>query len=98
LLKHTTRTVRALVKAITYRIDIDTLEQRSGADGLNVNDIGHVVLRTAEPLALDAYTDNRRTGSFLLIDPADGTTLTAGMAGEAFDTVRATDTTEEDWV
>ncbi|WP_031078583.1 sulfate adenylyltransferase subunit 1 [Streptomyces sp. NRRL WC-3742] len=98
LLKHTTRTVRALVKEISYRIDIDTLEQRSGAEGLNVNDIGRVVLRTAEPLALDAYSDNRRTGSFLLVDPVDGTTLTAGMAGEAFDTVRATDTTEEDWV
>ncbi|MFD9125438.1 sulfate adenylyltransferase subunit 1 [Kitasatospora sp. NPDC059571] len=103
LLKHTTRTVRALVKEISYRIDIDTLEQRSGADGLEVNDIGHVVLRTAEPLALDDYTDNRRTGSFLLIDPADGTTLTAGMAGEAFETVRAvaddTDANDgEDWV
>ncbi|MEV7780597.1 GTP-binding protein [Kitasatospora sp. NPDC088351] len=101
LLKHTTRTVRALVKDITYRIDIDTLERRSGAEGLNVNDLGHVVLRTAEPLALDAYSDNRRTGSFLLIDPADGTTLTAGMAGEAFDTVRtdAPDASnEEDWV
>ncbi|MEK2488952.1 GTP-binding protein [Kitasatospora purpeofusca] len=103
LLKHTTRTVRALVKDISYRIDIDTLEQRSGADGLNVNDIGHVVLRTAEPLALDDYTDNRRTGSFLLIDPADGTTLTAGMAGEAFGTTGTTDTDdsepdEEDWV
>ncbi|MEV7775809.1 GTP-binding protein [Kitasatospora sp. NPDC086791] len=99
LLKHTTRTVRALVKEISYRIDIDTLEQRSGADGLNVNDIGHVVLRTAEPLALDTYSDNRRTGSFLLIDPADGTTLTAGMAGEAFETVRTTDAPdEEDWV
>lgn len=98
LLKHTTRTVRALVKDITYRIDIDTLEQRSGAEGLTVNDIGHVVLRTAEPLALDTYRDNRRTGSFLLIDPADGTTLTAGMAGEAFATVRATEPAEEDWV
>ncbi|MET8546942.1 hypothetical protein ABZW03_40995, partial [Kitasatospora sp. NPDC004799] len=99
LLKHTTRTVRALVKEITYRIDIDTLQQRSGTDGLNVNDIGHIVLRTAEPLALDAYTDNRRTGSFLLIDPADGTTLTAGMAGEAFTTIPTTDTTdEEEWV
>ncbi|MCX4752107.1 sulfate adenylyltransferase subunit 1 [Kitasatospora purpeofusca] len=100
LLKHTTRTVRALVKDISYRIDIDTLEQRSGADGLNVNDIGHVVLRTAEPLALDDYTDNRRTGSFLLIDPADGTTLTAGMAGEAFATTGTTDSEpdEEDWV
>ncbi|MFE6053367.1 sulfate adenylyltransferase subunit 1 [Kitasatospora sp. NPDC056446] len=103
LLKHTTRTVRALVKEITYRIALptkpgDTLEQRSGADGLNVNDIGHVRLRTAEPLALDGYSDNRRTGSFLLIDPADGTTLTAGMAGEAFDTVRTTEPDEEDWV
>ncbi|MFJ8429897.1 sulfate adenylyltransferase subunit 1 [Kitasatospora sp. NPDC094019] len=101
LLKHTTRTVRALVKEIGYRIDIDTLERRSGADGLNVNDIGHVVLRTAEPLALDDYAHNRRTGSFLLIDPADGTTLTAGMAGESFATVRTTDANEpdeEDWV
>lgn len=101
LLKHTTRTVRALVKEITYRIDIDSLEQRSGAEGLNVNDIGHVVLRTAEPLALDGYSDNRRTGSFLLIDPADGTTLTAGMAGEAFDTVPTEApgaSEEEDWV
>ncbi|MFD8478612.1 sulfate adenylyltransferase subunit 1 [Kitasatospora sp. NPDC059673] len=81
LLKHTTRTVRALVKDISYRIDIDTLQQRPATEGLNVNDIGHVTLRTAEPLALDNYADNRRTGSFILIDPADGTTLTAGMAG-----------------
>ncbi|MFJ1702440.1 sulfate adenylyltransferase subunit 1 [Kitasatospora sp. NPDC088346] len=98
LLKHTTRTVRALVKEISYRIDITTLEQRSGTEGLDVNDLGHVVLRTAEPLALDDYSANRRTGSFLLIDPSDGTTLTAGMAGEAFDTVRTTDPDEEDWV
>ncbi|MGF1428780.1 sulfate adenylyltransferase subunit 1 [Kitasatospora sp. LaBMicrA B282] len=102
LLKHTTRTVRALVKEISYRIDIDTLEQRGDARELNVNEIGHVVLRTAEPLALDDYADNRRTGSFLLIDPADGTTLTAGMVGEAFagDTpaTGAGTADEEDWV
>jgi sulfate adenylyltransferase subunit 1 len=92
LLKHTTRTVRALVKDITHRIDItassgeDGLQQRTEANELNVNEIGGVTLRTAEPLALDAYADNRRTGSFLLIDAADGTTLTAGMAGQAFGT------------
>ncbi|NEE20035.1 sulfate adenylyltransferase, partial [Streptomyces sp. SID7499] len=51
---------------------------------LVANDIGRVVVRTAEPLALDAYADSRRTGSFLLIDPADGTTLSAGMAGASF--------------
>ncbi|WP_406841074.1 sulfate adenylyltransferase subunit 1 [Streptomyces sp. AHU1] len=100
LLKHTTRTVRAVVEDISYRIDISTLERRPGGEGLRVNDIGHVVLRTAEPLALDPYADNRRTGSFLLIDPADGTTLAAGMADEPFETVRraAEAANEEDWV
>ncbi|MFE9421679.1 sulfate adenylyltransferase subunit 1 [Kitasatospora sp. NPDC006697] len=99
LLKHTTRTVRALVKEIAYRVDIDTLRP-TGAGELHVNEIGRIVLRTAEPLALDSYADNRRTGSFLLIDPADGTTLTAGMAGEAFDGALAApaEAEEEDWV
>jgi len=84
LLKHTTRTVRAIVKDIPYLIDIDTLAHIERPGSLRVNDIGRVVLRTAEPLALDPYAVNRRTGSFLLIDPSDGTTLTAGMAGESF--------------
>ncbi|NYI03263.1 sulfate adenylyltransferase subunit 1 [Allostreptomyces psammosilenae] len=84
LLRHTTRTVRAIVKEIEHRLDIDTLERGPAPDGLGVNDIGRVRLRTAEPLALDDYATSRSTGSFLLVDPADGTTLTAGMAGEAF--------------
>ncbi|TDT95784.1 sulfate adenylyltransferase subunit 1 [Streptomyces sp. 846.5] len=84
LLKHTTRTVRAIVKQLPYRIDIDSLDRVPDPEALQVNDIGQVVLRTAEPLALDRYAVNRQTGSFLLIDQADGTTLTAGMVGEAF--------------
>ncbi|WP_422070506.1 sulfate adenylyltransferase subunit 1 [Streptomyces orinoci] len=84
LLKHTTRTVKAIVKALPSRLDLAGLAQLPVGDGLQANDIGQVLLRTAEPLALDDYRDNRRTGSFLLIDPADGTTLTAGMAGTAF--------------
>ncbi|MFF8383044.1 sulfate adenylyltransferase subunit 1 [Streptomyces kanasensis] len=82
LLKHTTRTVRAVVREIAYRTDVDTLERRDAAGALDVNDLGRVVLRTAEPLALDDYADNRRTGAFLLIDPADGTTRSAGLVGE----------------
>jgi sulfate adenylyltransferase subunit 1 len=81
LLKHTTRTVRARVVEVSGRIDTDTLDAEPAPDGLAVNDIGRVVLRTAEPLALDQYADNRLTGSLLLIDPADGATLSAGMAG-----------------
>ncbi|RKS97129.1 sulfate adenylyltransferase subunit 1 [Streptomyces sp. 3211.6] len=84
LLKHTTRTVKAIVREIPSRLALDDLSQHPDPGKLSANDIGRVVLRTGEPLALDAYADSRATGSFLLIDPSDGTTLTAGMAGEAF--------------
>ncbi|MFD3739559.1 hypothetical protein ACFWVJ_16570, partial [Streptomyces sp. NPDC058629] len=84
LLKHTTRTVKAIVKDIPSRLTLDDLSQHPAPGQLVANDIGRVVVRTAEPLALDAYEDSRRTGSFLLIDPADGTTLSAGMAGGVF--------------
>ncbi|MEV4871916.1 sulfate adenylyltransferase subunit 1 [Streptomyces syringium] len=90
LLKHTTRTVKAIVKDIPSRLTLGDLSQHPAPGELAANDIGRVVLRTAEPLALDAYADSRRTGSFLLVDPADGTTLTAGMAGAAF-AAKATD-------
>jgi len=85
LLRHTTRTVRAVVDEVRDRLDVDTLERARPADGLQRNDIGHVLIRTADPLPLDAYTANRRTGSFLLIDPYDGSTLAAGLAGAAGD-------------
>lgn len=84
LLKHTTRTVKAIVKDIPSRLTLDDLSQHPAPGQLVANDIGRVKVRTAEPLALDNYADSRHTGSFLLIDPADGTTLSAGMAGDAF--------------
>ncbi|WP_327136097.1 GTP-binding protein (plasmid) [Streptomyces sp. NBC_01343] len=82
LVKHTTRTVKAVVKAIPSRLALDDPARRAAVEELRANDIGQVVVRTAEPLALDAYARSRRTGSFLLIDPDDGTTLTACMATE----------------
>ncbi|MFE5679541.1 sulfate adenylyltransferase subunit 1 [Streptomyces erythrochromogenes] len=84
LLKHTTRTVKAIVKEIPSRLTLDDLSQHPDPGQLVANDIGRIKVRTAEPLALDSYADSRRTGSFLLIDPADGTTLAAGMAGDSF--------------
>ncbi|MBO8185431.1 sulfate adenylyltransferase subunit 1 [Streptomyces spirodelae] len=84
LLKHTTRTVKAIVKQIPTRLTLADLSHHPAPGELAANDIGRVVLRTAEALPVDPYASSRRTGSFLLIDPADGSTLTAGMAGEAF--------------
>ncbi|MET7638043.1 GTP-binding protein [Streptomyces sp. NPDC005438] len=80
LLRHTTRTVQAVVRDIPAKLALQDLSQEPAGGELLANDIGTVVLRTAEPLALDAYRESRRTGSFLLIDPADGATLTACMA------------------
>ena len=79
LLKHTTRTVPAVVEHIAHRVDVTTAQHLPCHDGLSANDIGGVQILTAEPLAVDDYVENRRTGSFLLIDPQDGATLSAGM-------------------
>src|SRR4051794_803037 len=84
LLKHGTRTVKAIVKDIPSRLTLDDLSLHPHPGQLVANDIGRVKIRTAEPLPVDAYSDSRRTGSFILIDPNDGTTLTAGMVGESF--------------
>ncbi|CAM5430951.1 GTP-binding protein [Streptomyces hirsutus] len=84
LLKHGTRTVKAIVKDIPARLTLDDLSLHPHPGTLVANDIGRVKIRTAEPLPADSYADSRRTGSFILIDPNDGTTLTAGMAGESF--------------
>ncbi|WP_330299232.1 sulfate adenylyltransferase subunit 1 [Streptomyces sp. NBC_00503] len=99
LIKHTTRTVKAIVKEIPSRLTLDDLSQHPNPGQLVANDIGRVVVRTAEPLALDSYADSRRTGSFLLIDPADGTTLAAGMVGESFASTAETtvQADEEGW-
>ena len=78
-IKHTSRTATAVVDALLDRIDVQTLEREEGADELALNDIGRVTLRTSAPLAIDPYTRNRRTGSFVLIDEATNHTVGAGM-------------------
>jgi sulfate adenylyltransferase subunit 1 len=81
LLRHGTSTVKAIVRTLDSTLNLETLVRDAGPAALHANDIGQITLRTAAPLPLDDYADHRRTGSFLLIDDADGATLTAGMAG-----------------
>lgn len=81
LVRSGTRTVRAILRTVDSRLHIDTLTVEPGVDRLALNDIGTVQLRLAEPVVLDDYAQHRRTGAFLLVDPADGTTLAAGMVG-----------------
>jgi sulfate adenylyltransferase subunit 1 len=81
LVKHGTSTVRALVRSVTGKLDLDSFEV-TPASGLELNDIGEAQLRLAAPLPLEPYAAHRRTGAFLVIDPQDGATLAAGMVRE----------------
>ena len=78
LLRHTTQTVRAHVKRIRSRLDVERLESLS-ADALELNAIGEVDFETQRPLLADLYRNNRTTGSFILIDPDDNATAGAAM-------------------
>ena len=76
--KHTTRTVRATVKAIRYRVDVGSLEQ-GPAEQLAMNEIAEVELETNLPLFFDAYAESRTTGSMILIDGVTNATVGAAM-------------------
>ncbi len=83
LLKHTTRTVKALVDNLRYRIDVNTLHRDQQADELGLNEIGRLRLRTSGPLLLDPYDLSRTTGGFILIDETTYDTVGAGMVVQA---------------
>ncbi|MGH3635694.1 MAG: GTP-binding protein, partial [Mycobacterium sp.] len=79
VLKHTTRTTRARITALVYRLDVNTLHRDKSATALQLNELGRISLRTQVPLLLDEYTRNASTGSFILIDPDTNGTVAAGM-------------------
>ena len=81
LVKHATRTEPAIVTSLLDRFDEQRLSTVDGPGSLVLNDIGRIALRAASPLPADDYTASRRTGSLLLIDPASGVTLAAGLVG-----------------
>jgi bifunctional enzyme CysN/CysC len=78
-IKHTTRSAKALVTELQYRLDVNTLHRDDSADSLGLNEIGRIRLRTQQPLFFDEYRRNRATGSFILIDDATHATVAAGM-------------------
>jgi sulfate adenylyltransferase large subunit len=86
LLKHTTQTLQARIRAVRHRVDINSLETHT-AEQLGLNEIGAVEVEAQRPLFFDPYRGNRATGAFIVIDPISNETLGAGMIAAA-----ATDT------
>jgi sulfate adenylyltransferase large subunit len=83
LVKHTTRTVPARVDEIVSVVDIHTLQDLPSPGKMQLNDLGVVRFRLAEPLVVDEYVRNRGTGAFILIDESTNETVGAGMVVSA---------------
>ena len=82
-IQHTTRRVKGYVEEVRSRVNMETVVTEE-TDGLELNDIGRVVIRCTQPLYFDTYTENRATGNLILIDPVENNTVGAGIIeGEA---------------
>jgi sulfate adenylyltransferase subunit 1 len=82
VVKHTSRTVKAIVRDLHYRLDVNTLHRDEKAERLSLNEIGRVTLRLTQPLFCDPYNRNRQTGGLILIDESTNATIGAGMITE----------------
>jgi bifunctional enzyme CysN/CysC/sulfate adenylyltransferase subunit 1 len=94
LAKHTTRTVRASVRKIRHRVDIQSIGHQQTSQ-LQMNDIAEVEFAASLPLFFDAYADNREMGALFLIDPLTNATVGAAMIVGAVDESGHDATSEE---
>ena len=79
LLKHTSNDAKCLIKELSYKMDINTMEKIYNDKTLNANEIGRIKIRTTKPLLYDSYKINRQTGSLIIIDEGTNNTVGAGM-------------------
>jgi sulfate adenylyltransferase subunit 1 len=79
IMRHTSREVQAVIKEVKYKVNINTLHKIEDDLEFRMNDIGRISIRTSSPVIFDAYSKNRITGSFILIDAGTNETVAAGM-------------------
>jgi bifunctional enzyme CysN/CysC len=78
LLKTANRIVPATITALKHKVNVNTLEHMSGKT-LELNEVGFCNFNLSQQIAFDPYTNNRRTGSFIVIDKRTNATVGAGM-------------------
>ncbi|KAA6334121.1 Sulfate adenylyltransferase subunit 1 [termite gut metagenome] len=82
IIRHTTNEVFGIIKDVHYKVNISTLENVTDDKKVKMNDIAHITLKTSKPLKYDLYSQNRITGSLVIIDEATFETVGAGMIVE----------------
>jgi len=78
LMKIGATTVPVQITALKHKIDVNTLDEHA-AKTLHLNEVGYGNFSTSQPIAFDAYRDNRDMGGFILIDRFTNATVGAGM-------------------
>ena len=76
-LKLGTRTVGAQVTEIKHKVDVNT-QERLAAKHLELNEVAYCNLYLDQPVAFEAYADNRQLGGFILVDRQTNATVGAG--------------------
>jgi sulfate adenylyltransferase subunit 1 len=77
-IQHNSKVTRCRVQEVLYKVNINTLEKEFSED-FKLNDIGRIVIKTAEPLAFDLYQDNKANGGAIIIDGRTNVTVGALM-------------------
>ena len=79
LLQQNSFRTRAVIKDILSKIDIHSFFELESDGSMRLNDISKVLIRTSETVTYDSYSQNRRTGSFILINENTNNTVAAGI-------------------
>jgi sulfate adenylyltransferase subunit 1 len=77
LLQHNSRLVRAMVRDIAYKLDVNTLQQQSVEGGVKLNEVVKATIKTAAPLVYDAFDELNTNGAAILVDETSNSTVAA---------------------
>jgi sulfate adenylyltransferase subunit 1 len=68
-----------IIKSVSYRMNINTMEKDTENTTINMNDIAYITIKTSKPVFFDSYKKNNITGSMIFIDEGSNETVAAGM-------------------
>lgn len=78
-IQHKSKLLKALVKEIEYKIDVNTLEKIPVTENIRLNEVVKIRMKTASPLVFDSFDESRNTGNAILIDETSNSTVGAVM-------------------
>ena len=79
LLQHNSTRVRANIKSIEYKLDVNTLEHMDIEGPVKLNDVVKATIKTATPIQFDSYKKLRTNGGAIIIDETSHVTVGALM-------------------